>query len=175
MRNGKACFFTFQVFLYKAFYTSGTMEVQENLIRDFRWVLQDDLWDILDKRTRKSLFNILYDDKPWNCFPYSLKSKGPINKFYKQKLVFLPLNRSTILSYEYLRIVHTNSLKKTCFLIGFIRTAFSCFKVFIVENNHKNSSLSTSVHCIAAKKCLMGNVVQNFGCYLPNMILNKFN
>ena len=60
----KRVFFTFQVFLYKAFYTSGTMEVQENLIRDFRWVLQDDLWDILDKRTRKSLFNILYDDKP---------------------------------------------------------------------------------------------------------------
>jgi hypothetical protein len=55
--------FGFQVFLCKAFYNSGTMEVQENQIRDFRWVLQDDLWELLDKTTKKSLFNILYDDK----------------------------------------------------------------------------------------------------------------
>ncbi len=59
------------------------MDVQENLIRDFRWVLQDDLWELLDKRTKKSVCNILYDDKPWNSC-YYLKSNDFNNKIFHQ-------------------------------------------------------------------------------------------
>jgi len=54
----------FQVFLYKAFYTSGLVILQDEVIRDFRWLLQEDLLKLLDDKTRKSLQRILYDEEP---------------------------------------------------------------------------------------------------------------
>jgi hypothetical protein len=50
--------------VYKAFYTSGSLEVQADKVRDFRWALQDDLWSLLDEKTKKALANILYDEEP---------------------------------------------------------------------------------------------------------------
>lgn len=55
---------TLQVFLYKAFFTSGQMIVQDSTIRDFRWLVKDEALQILDEKARKSLQNILYDEEP---------------------------------------------------------------------------------------------------------------
>ena len=52
------------MFIYKAFYTSGVVTSEAEKIRDFRWALQDEMWDLLDGPTRKALAEILYDEEP---------------------------------------------------------------------------------------------------------------
>ena len=53
-----------KVFIYKAQYKKGDVTLQENISRDYKWSLRNELWDILFEApdSRKALFEILYEE-----------------------------------------------------------------------------------------------------------------
>lgn len=55
-----------KVFIYKAFHDSGDvtmMSAQKDYCNDYKWVLREELWDMLHERPRRALFEILYDEE----------------------------------------------------------------------------------------------------------------
>jgi len=52
-----------KVFIYKAFFDGGDICINRDNCNDYKWALREELWDALDKKTRRALFEVLYDEE----------------------------------------------------------------------------------------------------------------